>query len=82
MKPTKSISGGCRGRGAPFGKCCRPKGAQGIAGDEVTLDGEGIVDRGVGGDEALGLALGLEALHLALSSSDRKMRVLHPIVVP
>ena len=36
----------------------------------MTLEIEGIVDRGVGGNEALGLALGLEALHLSLSPSD------------
>lgn len=47
----------------------------------MTLDCESVVDRGVGGDEALGLALGLEALHLALSSSDRKMRVFYPVIV-
>jgi len=41
---------------------------------------EGIVDGTVGGNEALGLALRLEALHFSLPSSDRKMRILHPIV--
>jgi hypothetical protein len=35
----------------------------------------------VDGDESLGLALGLEALHLSLSSPDGKMRVLDPMVV-
>ena len=53
----------------------------GFARDEVTLDGEAVVDCGVGGNEALGLALGFEALHLALSSRDRKMRVRGPVVV-
>jgi hypothetical protein len=47
----------------------------------VTLDGEAVVNCGVGGNEALGLALGFKALHLALSSSDRKMRVFNPVVV-
>ncbi|CAN1552098.1 hypothetical protein MCEREM21A_02231 [Sphingomonadaceae bacterium] len=47
----------------------------------MTLDGEDVVDCGVGGNEALGLALGFEALHLGLSSSDRKMRVFAPFVV-
>ncbi len=45
------------------------------------LDGEGVVDCGVGGNEAPGLALGFEALHLVLSSWDRKIRVLDPVVV-
>ena len=48
----------------------------------MTLDGKGVVNRGVGRDETLGLALGLEALHLSLSSPDRKMRVLGPVVLP
>ena len=47
----------------------------------MALDIEGIVDRGVGGDEALSLALGLETLHFALSSSDRQVRVFNPFVV-
>ena len=34
------------------------------------------------GDEALGLTLGLEAMHFSLSSSDRQMRILDPVVVP
>lgn len=52
---------------------CRSKCTHGLAGNEVTLDGEGVVDCGMGGDEALGLPLGFEALHLALSSSDWKV---------
>lgn len=47
----------------------------------MTLDIEGVVDRGVGGGKPLGLVLGLEALHLSLSSSDGKVRVLDPVVV-
>ena len=47
----------------------------------MTLDGEAVVNCGVGGNEALGLALGFEALHLALSPSDRKMQVFNPVVV-
>lgn len=39
---------------------------------------ENIRDRGVGGNEALGLDLRLEALHLALSSPDREVRSLSP----
>lgn len=47
----------------------------------MTLDIEGVVDRAVGGNEALRLALRLEPLHFSLSSSDRKMRVLDPVVI-
>jgi hypothetical protein len=35
----------------------------------------------VGGNEALGLALGFEALHLALSSSDGQVAILNPVIV-
>lgn len=47
----------------------------------MSLDVEGVVDRTMGGNEALSLALRLEPLHLSLSSSDRKMRVFDPVVV-
>lgn len=47
----------------------------------MTLQIEGVVDRGVDGNEALGLSLGCEALHLPLASSDWKMRVPGPVVV-
>lgn len=47
----------------------------------MSLDVEGIVDRRVRGNETLGLSLGLEPLHLSLSSSDRKVRVFDPVVV-
>ena len=47
----------------------------------MTLQIEGVVDCGVGGDEVLSLTLGLETLHLALASSDRNMRVFNPVVL-
>lgn len=47
----------------------------------MSLNVEGVVDGTVGGNEALRLPLRLEALHFALSSSDRKMGVLDPVVV-
>jgi hypothetical protein len=53
-----------------------------FSGDQVPLDIEGIVDRAVNGNEALGLPLGLEALHFPFSSSDWQMRIFSPIVVP
>lgn len=48
----------------------------------MSLDVEGVVDRGVGGEEPLGGGLALEALLLPLSSSDWQMGVLHPIILP
>jgi hypothetical protein len=47
----------------------------------MPLDVEEIVDGSVNGDEALGLALRFEALHLSLSSPHRKMRVFCPVVL-
>ena len=47
----------------------------------MTLEIESVVDRGVRGDEALGLALGLEPLHFSLSSPDREMAVFDAVVV-
>jgi hypothetical protein len=48
----------------------------------MSLDVETVVDDTVGSNEALGLALGLKALHFSLSSSDRQMRILDSVVVP
>ena len=53
-----------------------------VSGDQVTLDVEGVVDRGVGGEEPLGEWLALEELLLALSSPDRQVGVFDPIVLP
>jgi len=47
----------------------------------VALQIERIVDVAVGGNEALSLALGLEALHFPLSSSDREMGIFDPVIV-
>ena len=48
----------------------------------MALKVEGIVDGGMHAEEALGGSRRLEALHLALSSSHRLMRVFGPIVAP
>lgn len=48
----------------------------------MTLDLEGVVDRGMSGEEALGRRLALEQQLLSLASSDRQVRVLRPIVLP
>jgi len=58
------------------------KDAQSAARDQVSLDGEGVVDRRVKGEEALRGAGRLEPLELPLSSSDRLVRVIGPIVPP
>ncbi len=50
------------------------------AADQVRLDGEGVVDGGMGGEEALGGRLTFEALHPSFSSPDWEVRVLGPIV--
>jgi hypothetical protein len=49
--------------------------------DEMALKVEGVVDGGVHAQKALGGASGLEALHFALASSHRLMRVFGPIVL-
>ncbi len=46
----------------------------------MTLDIEGVVDRGVYVQEALRRAWRFEALLFALSSSDRLMRILRTII--
>jgi len=48
----------------------------------MALKVEGIVDGGMHAEEALGRSSRLEALHFALASSHRLMRVLRPIVFP
>jgi len=76
-----SVSGHLCRRSVPLRHCSGSEGPEGFAGYQVTLQVEGVVDRGVDGNEALSLALGLEALHFPLSSSDWKMRILDPVVV-
>jgi hypothetical protein len=53
----------------------------GSSGDEVSLNGEGVVDGGVDGDEALSGALGFELLHLPFTPSHREVRILNPVVL-
>jgi len=48
----------------------------------MTLKVEGVVDRGMHAEEALGGSSRFEPLHLALSSPYRLMRILRPIVAP
>lgn len=47
----------------------------------MTFDVEGVVDCRMGGNKALGLALGLESLHLPFPSADRQMRIFDAIIV-
>lgn len=48
LKPDAENSCRCGGRGGPLGKSCRSEVAHCFPGSEVALDGEGVVDRGVG----------------------------------
>ena len=48
----------------------------------MALYAEGVVDRRVGGEETLGRGLALAELLLPLPSSDLKMGVLRPIILP
>ena len=47
----------------------------------MALGIERVVDRAVGGNEPLSLALGFEPLHFSLPSADWKVTVLRPVVV-
>jgi hypothetical protein len=61
------------------------RGAQGavrLSGGGAALDVECVVDGGVDREDFLSGAWALEALHLALPSSGRLMRILGPIVLP
>jgi hypothetical protein len=51
------------------------------AGDEVALEGEGVVNGGMSSEEALSGSRRLEALHLPFSSSHCLMRVLGAVVL-
>ena len=47
----------------------------------MPLNVEEIVDGSVNGDEALGLALRFEALHLSLSTAYCEMRIFRPVIL-
>ena len=49
--------------------------------DQVTLDVEVVEDGTMGSNEALGLTLRFESLHLSLSPADGQVRVFHPVIV-
>ncbi len=53
-----------------------------LASDQMTLDIEGVVDGGVGGEKPLRRSWWLEALHPSFSLPNRQMRILSPIVTP
>jgi hypothetical protein len=48
----------------------------------MALNVEGVMDRGMHAKEALGRSSRFEALHFALSSPDRLMRILGAIILP
>jgi len=74
----------------PYGRDCIPPCARRLGSedpqrrsrDEMALKVEGVVDRGMHVQEALGGSSRFEPLHLALSSPYRLMRVLRAIVAP
>jgi len=63
-KPVRANSCAGGGRSHPSRHGGGPEAAQGRSGNQVTLDVEEIVDGAMGGNEALSLPLGFEALHL------------------
>jgi len=74
--------GSRRGGGSPRLERFISEDAECVAGDEMALDVEGIVNGGVNGQESLGRSRRFESLHLAFASSRRLMRILSPIVPP
>jgi hypothetical protein len=68
--PVPTLMSRARGgrRSRPMG--LRPEQAKGGSTDQVGLGIEGVVDNGMGGEESLGGALGLELLLLPFSSPD------------
>jgi len=76
--PTLAVSGrGRRPLGIGFGAEASKRGAA----DQMSLEVEGVVDGGMGGEESLGGRLALEELHLPFASSDRQVGILDPIVL-
>jgi hypothetical protein len=79
----KSIPGSCRGGSIVPLRCgFRSEDPQRRSGDEMTLKIEVVVHGRMDIEEALGGSSRFKALHLALSSSYRLVRVLGPIVLP
>jgi hypothetical protein len=58
----------------------RSKRAKRFRANQMTLSIESVVNRSVRGEKSLGGSLGLKPLHFPLSSSDREMRILRPLV--
>lgn len=55
--------------------------AQRPTGDEMALEGEGVVNGGMLGEKALGISGRFEALHRSLSPSHHLMRILGAVVL-
>jgi len=62
-------------------RCFHPQQANGAAGNEVALQVERVLDRGVDAEKSLNRSGRLEAPHLSFPSSDRLMRILGPVVL-
>jgi hypothetical protein len=72
----------CRDCIPPFARRFGSKDPQHRSRDEMALKVEGVVDRGMHAEEALGRSNRFEPLHLVLSSPYRLMRILGAIVLP
>src|SRR4051794_7425297 len=72
MSPPWSCSG-CCGRSSPLLGRLGPKGPERAAGDEVTLKGEGVVNRSLHREQTLSRSRRFEALLLAFPPSCRVM---------
>jgi hypothetical protein len=80
--PKQDARSHCRHRIPPFARRFGSKDPQRWSRDEMALKIEGVVDRGMHAEEALGRSSRFEPLHLALSSPYRLMRILGAIVLP
>src|SRR5689334_21449523 len=74
-------SSGRRDRSIPVGPRLRPEGAQGAAGNQMTLEVEGVVTGGMHRDKELGRSRRFEPLHFALASAKRLVGDLGSVVL-
>ena len=74
--PKQHVRSHCGHRIPPFARRLGSEDPQRRSRDEMALKVEGVVDRGMHVEEPLGRSSRFEALHLALSSPHRLMRIL------
>jgi hypothetical protein len=80
--PKQDVRSHCRHRIPPFARRFGSEDPQRRSRDEMALKVEGVVDGGMHAEEALSGSSRFEALHLALSSPHRLMRILGAIILP